>query len=47
MFLNTVTRAVLVHDVYRGFDIPTGTVVVANIWLVYHVHRVSHLLMVY
>ncbi len=34
VFLDPVTRAVLVPDVYRGFAIPAGTVVVANMWLV-------------
>lgn len=40
MFLVPVTRAILVPDVYRGFDIPAGTVIAANIWLVYHVNRI-------
>ncbi|PBK71179.1 cytochrome P450 [Armillaria solidipes] len=30
----SVTRAVLVSDVYRDFDIPAGTVVVANLWAI-------------
>ncbi|KAK0200032.1 cytochrome P450 [Desarmillaria ectypa] len=30
----SVSRAVLVPDIYRGFDIPAGTVVAANIWAI-------------
>ncbi|KAK0458203.1 cytochrome P450 [Desarmillaria tabescens] len=30
----SVTRAILVPDVYHGFDIPAGTMVVANAWAI-------------
>ncbi len=39
--VDAVSRAVLVSDVYRDFDIPAGTVVVANLWLAYRVHRLT------